>query len=42
MDWNIHKKNGKENFYENGAGKEIFAPSKLKSWTFFWGQGECE
>ena len=28
--------------YEDGAGKKIVDPSKLKLWTFFWGQGECE
>ena len=29
-------------FYENGVGKKIVSPSKLKLWTFFWDQGEYE
>ena len=27
---------------ENGAGKKTVGHSKLKLWTFLWGQGECE
>ena len=45
MDWNLiyAKKNGKDNYivYENGIGKKVVGP-KLKLWTCFWGQGECE
>ena len=39
MKFDIHKKNG---ISENGAGKTIFDHYKLKIWTCFWGQGECE
>ena len=28
--------------YENGADKKIVGHSKLKLWTFFWDQSECE
>ena len=24
----------------NGKGKKVVGPLKLKLWTFFWGQGE--
>ena len=26
----------------NSTGKMIVGHSKLKLWTFLWGQGECE
>ena len=45
MDWNFTytNKNGKVNYnYENGVIKNIVNHSKLKLWTFFWDQGECE
>ena len=45
MDWNLTytKKNGNDNYnYENGFDKKIIGLSKLKLWTFFWGQGEHE
>ena len=34
--WHAQKKK------ENGAGKKTVGHSKLKLWTFLWGQGECE
>ena len=41
MHWNLtHKKEWR--VYENGVGKKIVGHSKLKLWTFFWGQGEQE
>ena len=40
--WNIHKKEREGLSYENGGGKKIVGHSKLKLWTFFWGQGEHE
>ena len=38
MDWNLTCTKKKE----NGAGKKTVGHSKLKLWTFLWGQGECE
>ena len=42
--FDIHKKVQERYMYlyENGEGKKIVSPSKLKLWTFFWGQVECE
>ena len=41
MDWNVTytKKNGKDNYMQI---VQIAGASKLKLWTFFWGQGEHE
>ena len=36
------KKNGKDNYMKMVAGKKIVDSSKLKLWSFLWGQGECE
>ena len=42
--WHTQKRMGKiiNYVYDNGTGKKIVGHSKLKLWTFFWGQGECE
>ena len=42
MKFDIYKKEQEGWLYENGAGKKITGHSKLKLWTFFWGQGERE
>ena len=42
MKFDIHKKEWEGLLYENGAGKKIVSHSKLKLWSFFWGDGECE
>ena len=45
MDWNLTytKNNGKDDYiYENCESREIIGHSKLKLWTFFWDQSECE
>ena len=42
MKCDIDEKEKEGQLYENGSGKKIIGPSKLKLWVFFWGQGECE
>ena len=37
-----HKTEREGWWYETDAGKKIVAHSKLKLWTFFWGQCERE
>ena len=36
------KRMGRKKIYENGTGNKFVGHSKLKLWTIFWGQGECE
>ena len=40
MKFDMHKKNGKDNYMKMAWGKKMVGHSKVKLWTLFGGQGE--